>query len=125
MGDLGSVSRYALELSSEILHELNLVHRSVQHRSKYQYPANCAAAIVWCLGCFVVDPSRRNFFCFDQSSPCLNSIILPLLSSLKQCLYYESKRSFRFCIAIYLSYIVVFVGFEVGMTYAIRALLAS
>lgn len=39
-----------------------------------------------------------------------------------QCLYYQNKKSLRFCVIVYLSYLVIFAGFEAGVTYGARAL---
>jgi len=41
-----------------------------------------------------------------------------------QCLYYEGKRSATVCTSILLFYLALFAGWEVGITYAIRGMMA-
>lgn len=38
-------------------------------------------------------------------------------------MYYGSKKSFRYCVIVYLSYLSIFAGFEAGVIYGARALI--
>ena len=73
------------------------------------------AAISWC-------QVSKDHAIFDVIS--LNILSTSLTPSL-QCLYYNGRLPKRLCCLLLLVYLCLFAGFETGMTYALRALLAS